>query len=236
MRALPVLALVLVVAGPARADGEAAPPTAEQIEAAVKADAAGATARTTPTPAAPKDDAAPPMRPRQKGIVLEGSLGALAFYGQFRHVAPTAPWLHAQLGYEIFPWLMVFGEGELSFSSTSEAQDPTKARAFPIFGFGAGARGTVHVTDRVALYGQGSLGAMKADVPRNSFAVLGYRDAESLGLSLAARLGVEWYAVDRHLGLGLAVGLRDAKGFSRSGVANDTSLMGDFSAALRYTF
>ena len=179
---------------------------------------------------------APPAAPRHKGFVLEGSLGALGFAGQFRHVAPTAPWLHVQLGYELLRWLMLFAEGELAFSNTSVSQDPSKTRAFAIFGFGGGARVTVHATDRVALYGQAALGAIKADVPENAFAILGYRDAESLGLSLGARIGVEWYQIDRHMALGLALGGRDAKGFARSAARSDTPLMWDGSACIRYTF
>jgi hypothetical protein len=220
---------VISIANVARAE-EPPPPTPEQIEAAVKADAAGATP--------PKEDveAAPPPLPRHKGVVLESSLGALVFLGRFRQVAPPGPWFHVQLGYEVFPFLMFFGEGELAFTDTSVAEDPSKARAFPLFGFGGGARVTVHVTNRVALYAQGSLGALKADIAQNALANVGFRDAESLGLSLGARLGVEWYQVDRHFALGLGVGVRDAKGFAKNGPQSDTPLMLDASLALRYTF
>ncbi len=215
---------------PARA-AEPPAPTNEQIEAAVKADASGA-----PVSIAPLAEEAPPPLPRKRGIVLESSIGGLAFLGRFRQVAPPAPWFHVQLGYEVFRWLLVFGEGEMAFTDTSVAQDPSKSRAFPIFGFGAGGRLTVHVNERVALYAQGSLGALKADVPNNAFTFLGYRDAESLGISMTGRLGVEWYQMDRHLALGLAVGVRDAKGFARSGSVSDTPLMLDAALALRYTF
>ncbi len=217
-------------------------PTDEQIEAAVKADAAPSPAATA-SPGSPAsasgaaaDDEAPPPIPRKKGIVLESRLGALAFLGRFRQVAPTAPWFHVDSGYEIFPWLLLFGEAELALTDTSIAQDPSKARAFPIFGFGAGARVTVHVTERVALYAQGDFGLMKADIARNAFGLLGFKDAESLQPYLGARLGVEWYMVDRHLALGLGAGIRDAKGFAKTGPVSDTPLMADFALALRYTF
>jgi len=178
---------------------------------------------------------APPPPPLQSGVVIDASLGALGFLGEFKHVAPVAPWLHAQVGYEIFRWLMVFGEGELAFSDTSVAQDASKTRAFPMFGFGAGARVTVHATPRVALFLQPGLGLMKADVPQNAFAILGYKKAESLGLYLGGRVGVEWYQVDRHLALGLAFGVRDATGFART-IGSDTPLMWDGGASIRYTF
>jgi len=222
---------VISIAPIARAEEPPPQPTQEQIEAAVKADAAG-------TAAPPKEDveAAPPTLPRHKGFVLESSLGALVFLGRFRQVAPPAPWLHVQLGYELFPFLMFFGEGELAFTDTSVAQDPSKSRAFPLYGFGGGARLTVHITDRVALYGQGSLGAMKADIANNALANVGFRDAEALGLSITGRVGVEWYQVDRHFALGLGVGVRDAKGFARTGPQSDTPLMLDAAVVLRYTF
>jgi hypothetical protein len=216
----------------ARAEEQPAP-TNEQIVSAVNADA---NPNAKPSQAVSKEEEAPPPLPRKKGIVVESSLGALAFLGHFRQVAPTAPWFHVLAGYELFSWLLLFGEGELAFSDTSVAQDPSKTRAFPIFGFGGGARVTLHFTERVAMYAQGSLGAMKADIANNAFALLGYRNAESLGLSLTGRLGLEWYQLDRHLALGVAVGMRDATGFAKTGPGGDSPLMLDAAGVLRYTF
>ncbi len=191
----------------------------------------------TPTSTLPEAplEAPPPMR-RHKGLVLESSLGGLGFLGQFRHIAPTAPWYHAQLGFEITRWLMLFGEGELAFTSTSTGEDLSHSYAFPIFGFGGGARITLHATDRVAFYVQGSLGAMKADVPQGALQNLGFRNAESLQASFAGRLGVEWYQIDRHLALGAAIGIRDATGFAKLAAKSDSGLMADASAVIRYTF
>jgi hypothetical protein len=190
-------------------------------------------APTSTLPEAPLE--APPPPPRHKGLVAEASLGALGFMGEFRHVAPTAPWYHAQLGYELTRWLMLFGEGELAFTSTSEAQEESHSYSFPIFGFGGGLRVTVHPTERVAIYAQGSVDAMKADVPTGALVIVGFGNAESLKPAFAGRLGVEWYQVDRHMALGLAVGIRDATGFAMVG-ATDTGLMADASAVIRYTF
>lgn len=178
---------------------------------------------------------APPPPPRHKGLVLESSLGALAFFGKFGNVAPTGFWLHSQLGYEFFKWLMVFGEGELAFTDTSNAQGPTETRAFPIYGFGGGARITGHLSDRVALFGQADAGAMKSDVTSGALANIGFKSAESLGLYLGGRIGIEWYQLDRHLALALQVGLRDAFGYKRQ-IGSDLPLMLDGGLALRYTF
>jgi hypothetical protein len=141
-----------------------------------------------------------------------------------------------QLGYEVLNWLMLLAESELAFTDSSESQDPSKTRAFPIYGFGGAIRFTVHVSERVAIFAQGGIGAMRADVPKNALAILGFRDAESFNPYFGARLGVEYYQIDRHLALGLGIGVRDARGFEKLAVQSDTPLMWDAGATIRYTF
>ncbi len=179
---------------------------------------------------------APPPRPRHKGLVLESTLGILGFAGQFRHVSPPAYWLHGQLGYEVFSWLMVFGEGELALTDTSESQDESHTMAFAMWGLGGGLRGTVHVSDRVAIFGQGDIGALAANVPHDALALLGYRAAESLDASFGARLGADWYQIDRHMALCAAIGARLAQGFSKATDPSDLPLLWDLAAGVRYTF
>ncbi len=196
---------------------------------------AGAAASTESIlPVAPAE--APPPPPRKKGFVLEQSLGALGFIGRFRQVAPTAYWLRTQFGYEPLNWLMVFLSGELAFTDTSMLEDPTRTRAFAIFGFGAGARFTAHLTERFALFGQFDLGGMKADVASNALAVIGYRNAETLSAVVGGRIGLEWYQVNRHLALGVLGGLRSASGFKKDTAQDDSALLWDAAATLRYTF
>ncbi len=185
-------------------------------------------------PTAPPE--APPAPPRHSGFVVESRLGALAFLGDFRHVAPTAPWWHVDAGYELFSWLAVFGYGELCFTDTSGAQGPSNTYAFPMYGFGGGLRGTVHATERVAFFLEANGGVLRADVPKGALANLGYASAETFGLAVGGRLGVEWYQVDRHLAFGLDVGLRDATGFARRFIGTGAPLMLDASGAIRYTF
>ena len=227
-----MLASVLTLTSASRAafaQATARPPAPEGAPAS-----ASEAAPSSILPEAPLE--APPPPPHRKGLVLESRLGALAFLGDFRHLSPTAPWWHTDLGYELLNWLAVFGYGELAFTSTSESQGPSNAIAFPIFGFGGGARITVHVTRRVALFLEGDAGAMKADVPHGALVDLGFGNAERLGLTFGGRLGVEWYQVDRHLAFGLDVGLRDATGFAKEFVGSGPPLMIDASAAVRYTF
>jgi hypothetical protein len=187
----------------------------------------------TTLPEAPPE--APPPPPHKTGLVLEMGLGALQFLGQFKHVAPLAPWMYLQLGYEPFKWLMVYGYGELSFTDTSEAEGEALEHAFPIYGFGGGVRFTLHATTRVAFFAQGEGGAMQADVGKGILADLGFKGAESLGATIGGRVGAEWYMVDRHMALGLGVGVRDLLGFKQT-FGSDTPLALDATGALRYTF
>lgn len=178
---------------------------------------------------------APPPPPYKSTLVIDTSLGALVFLGQFGKVAPPAPWLHTQVGYELFKWLMFFGEGELAFTDTSRAQEQPKTRAFPVFAFGGGARFTVRFTDRFGAYLQGSLGLMKADVKTRALRLIGYGDAEDLGFYTGGRIGVEWYMLDRHFALGLTTGIRMATNFQRQ-IGDDTPLVFDAGASIRYAF
>ncbi|MBX3206496.1 MAG: hypothetical protein KF764_15585 [Labilithrix sp.] len=179
---------------------------------------------------------APPAAPYKKTLVLDATVGAIGFLGEFRKISPPGPWMHLQLGYELLKWLMVFGEGELAFTDTSNSQAPPRTRAFPMFGFGGGARFTLRFTDRFGAYAQGSVGMMKADIATNALGLLGFREAESLGVYLGGRLGVEWYQVNRHFALGLNAGIRTAQGFAKLGAGTDSPLALDGGAALRYAF
>lgn len=234
MRATVSLSLALLLAAPAAHAAEPPPaapataPTEAQID--LSKDTKATVDETAPPPEAP------PPAPYKKSLVLDGSIGAMGFLGQFGKVAPTGPWMHLQLGYELFRWLMVYGEGELAFTDTSTRFDPPNVRAFPIYGFGGGARFTIPFTERFGAYAQGGLGLLRADVPTNALGIVGFRDAESLGLYLGGRLGVEWYQIDRHFALGANVGIRLAQGFAQTGAGTDTPLALDGGVSIRYAF
>ncbi len=185
-------------------------------------------------PAEPPPEAPPPP-PYRRTLVLDSSLGVLTYLGQFGKTAPPAPLLRTQLGYEFLDWLMVFGEGELAFTDTSRSQPPPRTRAFPIYGFGVGARGTVRFTRRVGVFLQGAAGVSKADIRTNALGIIGHGDAERLGIYFSGRLGVEWYQLDRHFALGLSGSLRDATNFKRS-TGSDTPLAFDAGVSVRYAF
>ena len=226
---------VLVVLAPARALAQEpvlAPDAQVNISTSVPEGKTGEVDTTLPTP--PPE--APPPRPHHKGVVLESTVGALGFVGQFRHVAPPAYWMHLQVGYEVTDWLMVFGEGELGETDTSVSQDESHNLGFPLWGFGGGLRATIHPTDRFAFFVQGEGGALTAYVPRGSLSILGFRNAEGLNGSVGGRLGVEWYHFDRHMALTAQGGVRDAMGFAKLVGATDLPLMWDAGGGFRYTF
>jgi hypothetical protein len=236
----PALALVLgVVTMDRAADAQTTTPTPALEETAPTP---GSTTPPLDTAAAPTaffpeaPPEAPPPLPRKKGLVLETRLGGLAFLGKFGDLAPPAPWLHGQLGREFFDWLMVFGYGELAFTGTSNETVESETTYFPIYGFGGGVRFTIHVTDRVALFVQPNAGALTTVVPRNTLTYIGFENAQNLGFCIGGRIGVEWYQIDRHMALGLAVGVRDALSFRIQDGESDVPLVLDASAALRYTF
>ena len=229
----------MTTAAPDAAAQETAPPPAPQAAAppiaAGQIDLEKDTQSTAlaDVPVAPAE--APPPPPYKKSLVIDSALGALVFLGKFGKTAPPAPWIRTQVGYEIFAPLMVFGEGELGFTDTSGSQEPPKTRAFPLFSLGGGARFTLRFTERFGVYVQGSIGAMEADIRKGALEIIGFRKAESLGLYVGGRLGLEWYQLDRHFALGIASGLRDATGFKRT-IGSDTPLAFDAGASIRYAF
>jgi hypothetical protein len=227
--------LSLAGAGVARAQGTDAPSATVAPDAQIDISTTPEEAPAAPAAGTGAFAEAPPPRPRRKGLVLESSVGVLGFAGQFAHVAPPAYWMQLQLGYEVTDWLMFFGEGELAFTGTNEQQDASQVFQFPIWGFGAGARATIHASPRVAIFVQAQLDALTADVPHDALTILGFRNAESLNPSIGARAGIEWYQVDRHVALCVEGGARDATGFAKV-TTNDFPLMWESAFAIRYVF
>jgi hypothetical protein len=144
--------------------------------------------------------------------------------------------MRTTIGYELLRWLAVLVESELAFTDTSESQDPSNARAFPIWGLGGGLRFGASLTSRLGGFIEGHVGAMAAAVPHNTLGNLGFGAAESPGAVIGGRLGVEWYQVDPHLALSIQAGTRAASSFSTRIASGDVPLMWDVTGGLRYTF
>ncbi len=184
-----------------------------------------------PSPAA---DEAPPAPPRHHGFVIETGVGALAHLGPLEHVTPLSPRFHVQVGYEPFKFLTVFGEGDLTFSTTSYARRPPPPRSYGLYGFGAGLRLTLAFIDRLGGYLEGSAGMARAS--EDVLEVYGFRHSTEFSLYFGGRLGLEWYPVNPHLAVGLWFGARSyAQGFERERSDQmPLALMSGLS--LRYTF
>src|SRR5690606_40779188 len=74
------------------------------------------------------------------------------------HAALRISRFHLLGGYEPTSWLLVFAEADLTLGRTSRASPPPDPRAYALYGFGAGARLTVPVGDRVGLLLQPRVG------------------------------------------------------------------------------
>lgn len=172
----------------------------------------------------------PPPPPRKKGVVLESSLGMMVFLGKLKTISPPASMLHVQLGYEPFRWLMVFGESDVGFTSTRYT---STSRGYALYAFGAGARLTVGLNERVSAYGQFDFGMMK--VSGDVLSPHGFYDAENMNGYFGATGGIEWYQADPHYALSLYGGVRSAQGLTRA-VAGDSALSALGAVAIRYTF
>lgn len=153
------------------------------------------------------EDLPPELPPRHHGFVVEGSAGALGHLGNMRDVSPVAPWFRLQLGYELFDWLMLFGQGDVAFSSTRYAQRPPATRSYALFGFGAGARLSWQPFSAVGFYLQGDAGF--ASVDEDVLATYGYPDADRLRPFVGGSLGVDWFQLSPHYALSLGAGARD---------------------------
>lgn len=177
---------------------------------------------------------APPPPPRNKGFVLESSVGVFGQVGHLKRISPIAPWFGLRLGYEPLRWLMVFAEADLFVANTAYAHPPPTPRSYAFFSFGGGVRLTLKPTDWVGVYLQGSLGAGRST--EDVLEIYGYPHADELGMYQGAELGVEWYQVNPHLALALHGGVRNYPRTLKRERDSQPPLGWLSGAALRYTF
>jgi len=228
-RALAVVAAFALVGLPtaARADD---PKDPQYDQAAIAASLEEAPGTGKKAPKAGEALEVPPPPPRKRGVVIESGIGMMGFLGKLNNISPTASLFHLQLGFEPFKWFMVFGEGDLGFTSTRYTSVP---RGYAIYGAGAGGRITVALSDRISIYGQVDFGFMEAS--NDVLVTYGFPDADSWNGYFGGGGGLEWYQPDPHLALALNGGVRKTQGFQRS-ISGDPALSWLGSVALRYTF
>src|SRR5258708_3406119 len=115
-RALAAAAFALaLLPAAARADEPKEPQYDQTAIAASLEEAPGTNKRTTKAGEALE---VPPPPPRKRGIVIETGLGVMGFLGRLKTISPAASLFHVQLGFEPFKWFMLFGQGDLGFTST----------------------------------------------------------------------------------------------------------------------
>ena len=225
------LAMGLAVSGlPQGALAESARQPPRYDEAALEVALDGAPGTNKKTEKAGSALEVPPPPPRKSGAVVEGSIGMMGFFGKLNTVSPAASMFHAQLGFEPLRWLMVFAEGDLSFTSTRYSPP---ARGYSMYAFGGGGRITLSFTERVSVYGQVDLGLMSAS--SNVLHSYGFYEAENLNGYIGATAGLEWYQADPHYALALYAGARNAQGFRRA-ISSDVGLAWRGAVAIRYAF
>lgn len=176
---------------------------------------------------------APPPPPRRHGLVIEGSVGALGHLGDMKHISPAAPWFRLQVGYEVFDWLMLFGQGDVAIANTGYAHRPPDKRGYALFGFGLGPRLSwqPHRSFGIYLQGEGGLASVNEDV----LSTYGYRDAAQLRPYVGGNLGLEWFQINPHYALAAYGGVRDyIQNFERTYGANPP-IAWVSGLALRYT-
>jgi hypothetical protein len=186
--------------------GDAAPARAEITETELESWLASDPADADTGPVEAELEAAP-LPPRRRGVVIEGSVGALGHVGDMQNISPIAPWFRLQGGYELFDWLMLFGESDLALANTSYASRPPNTRSYGLFGFGLGARLSWQPWTQVGFYLQGGGGL--SSVTEDVLATYGYRDADRVRPYAGGSIGIEWYQISPHYALAVYGGVRD---------------------------
>lgn len=228
-----VLALALPLSAAAAEPSDASAPAQPGLtDASLEAWLAQDPAEADTSPATAELEA-PPLPPRHHGLVVEGSVGALGHLGDMKHISPAAPWFRLQVGYEVFDWLMVFGQGDVAIANTGYAQRPPDKRGYALFGFGVGPRLSWQPFRSLGIYLQGEAGL--ASVNEDVLSTYGYRDADRLRPYAGGNLGLEWFQINPHYALAAYGGVRDYfQNFERTYGANPP-LAWVSGLALRYT-
>lgn len=211
-------------------DPKASPsePTREEIEAWLES-------RSLPPDIAAEDvPEAPPPPPRQAGVVLEGSMGALGHAGDMRFVSPMAPLFQLRMGWEPARWILLAVTGDVALGRTTFAQPPPEPRGYTLWGLGAGVRATWDAWSILGLFAQIEVGA--ARVGEDVLATYGFQDADAFGPYFGAMGGFKWYQVSPHYALVGQGGIRLYQQTFDRNLSGQTPLAWIGTLGLAYTF
>lgn len=164
-----------------------------------------------------------------RGLFLEAHLGGATFAGDARTVSHAGPRFAVALGYELTRWVAVLVEAEGSIHQTHNRPPPNHT-AYQLAGAVAGARFSVPIDARFALWAAGLAGFVwsSGDVMH----ALGFRHADRVGLNYGGELGFDWHLRSRHHSVGLLGGARQLPSLQRDGF----TVIAYGAAYLRYVF
>ncbi|MDB4985216.1 MAG: hypothetical protein JWN04_394 [Myxococcaceae bacterium] len=164
-----------------------------------------------------------------RGLFLEAQLGGATFAGDARKVSHAGPRLAIALGYELTRWFAVLVQVEGSIHQTDNRPPPAHT-AFQLLGGVAGARLSLPIDARFAIWAAGLVGFVWAS--NDVMHALGFRKADKVGLNYGGELGFDWHLRSRHHSLGLLAGARQLPSLQRDGF----TLWPYGAAYLRYVF
>jgi hypothetical protein len=164
-----------------------------------------------------------------QGLFAEAQLGGLTYVGDARSSSHAGPRFAIALGYEFARWFSLLALAEGSMHQTRNRPPPSHT-SYELVGGALGARFTVPLSARTALWAEGLFGVAwaSADVLR----ALGYPNANKLGVSYGGELGFDYHLPSRHHSLGLLGGARALPNLEREGF----SLSAYGAAYVRYVF
>ena len=215
---------------PAPPPKQAPPPTRVEVETFLESE----TEAPEDEPAASEPLEAPPRPPRERGIVVGTTVGALGHLGEMQHISPTAPWFHVQLGWDIGRWVTLLALTDVAFATTSYARPPPDPRGYALYAFGIGARVTFDLGEWYGLFLQGELGV--AEVSEDVLSSYGYDDADSLNPYFGANAGFKWYQVSPHYALVAHAGVRNYTQLLDRQLSSSSPWAWIAAAGLEYTF
>jgi hypothetical protein len=140
-----------------------------------------------------------------QGLFVQGLVGGRGFVLGLGRYAEPGVLAGVEVGYELWPWLMLAGACQLSLHAT-DAPAPPGPSTFEHVEAVLSPRVQLAFSARTALWIGPEVGL--GFVPGDLLRAYGYEDAHDLGVSFGGSLGFDYHLASRHHSLGLALGSR----------------------------